>query len=927
MDHFDAFISYSHAADGRLAPAVQSGLQRLAKRVFQRRALRVFRDETGLSTNPHLWGSIETAIDASEWFVLLASPESAASGWVDREVSTWVARKPLDHLLVVVTDGELVFQPEEVADSERTTCLPPSLVAALASEPRWLDLRWARDDAQLDLRNGRFRAAIADLAAPMHDMPKDDLEGDDVRQQKRAKRLAVAGAGLIAMLAVIAAITAVVATDQRTEAQSQRNRAEAEAARATAKSLASQATALTGTDATVSLLLAAEGYRLDQSLDTESGLLTALNGARLLTSLSTPLPDDVSDLAVSPNRSALYVLTLSGDLQAYSTTTLQPMGAPLVTAVSGPWSVDVSDDGSTLAIGTDDGVTVVDVATGEVAARGIGTDGSTAVGALNRDGSMVAVNEVTTDMTSIIDVATGSVLGEVTTGAAAAEFLGDERVAIQALGSTELTVYGLDPSGLTPERVIGSMPPGGGLTLSPDSTVLLAGGLEGSAILLDAATLELRGPVVKTRGSRTGDFFFNEDSSLAGLSSDDGSVTIIDTSTGFEVTVFEGLTGSLVSEFTGADTLVSTSTSGGGSATWSLDGRSAIGDAQSVPAYVGQMRSINGGSTVVAALIGETDSEVIIAPSYDVGSPSVARTFGTLIRAIDVAESAGLVAVYVLDFTDDGTVTGRRIHVASLDDLHDVTLIDAADDPDFVQGLEGVSLSPDGALLAVGHRNGRLSVYDVATGERVLEPMDVDEYPCCLATLAWSPEGGRLHTGGQDGVLRTLDTSTWTLLGERVLAEGQFALRLSALAPDDATLIVPSESGEVFLVDASTGEPRGEPFVAAGTQLQRATLVREGTVLAAQGRDGKLRLWDVATHRSIGPALATNGAYTESLERVSDTVVVSGGEGAVVTWDLDPASWMERACRLAGRNLTSTEWAAYVGGEYRATCEQWPAAP
>ena len=112
--------------------------------------------------------------------------------------------------------------------------------------------------------------------------------------------------------AVIAAITAVVATDQRTEAQSQRNRAEAEAARATAKSLASQATALTGTDATLSLLLAAEGYRLDQSLDTESGLLTALNGARLLTSLSTPLPDDVSDLAVSPNRSALYVLTLSG---------------------------------------------------------------------------------------------------------------------------------------------------------------------------------------------------------------------------------------------------------------------------------------------------------------------------------------------------------------------------------------------------------------------------------------------------------------------------------------------------------------------------------------------------------------------------------------------------------------------------------------
>jgi len=28
---YNAFVSYSHAADGRLAPAVQTGLQRLAR--------------------------------------------------------------------------------------------------------------------------------------------------------------------------------------------------------------------------------------------------------------------------------------------------------------------------------------------------------------------------------------------------------------------------------------------------------------------------------------------------------------------------------------------------------------------------------------------------------------------------------------------------------------------------------------------------------------------------------------------------------------------------------------------------------------------------------------------------------------------------------------------------------------------------------
>ena len=68
---YDGFISYSHAADGRLAPALQRGLQRLAKRWNSRRALHVFRDETGLSTNPHLWSAIETALDDSDWFVLV----------------------------------------------------------------------------------------------------------------------------------------------------------------------------------------------------------------------------------------------------------------------------------------------------------------------------------------------------------------------------------------------------------------------------------------------------------------------------------------------------------------------------------------------------------------------------------------------------------------------------------------------------------------------------------------------------------------------------------------------------------------------------------------------------------------------------------------------------------------------------------------
>src|ERR1700742_3425625 len=70
---YDAFLSYSHAADGRLAPAVQRGLHQLAKPWYRLRALRVFRDQLSLSANPDLWATIATALADSRFFILMAS--------------------------------------------------------------------------------------------------------------------------------------------------------------------------------------------------------------------------------------------------------------------------------------------------------------------------------------------------------------------------------------------------------------------------------------------------------------------------------------------------------------------------------------------------------------------------------------------------------------------------------------------------------------------------------------------------------------------------------------------------------------------------------------------------------------------------------------------------------------------------------------
>jgi TIR domain len=224
---YRAFISYSHAVDGKLAPAVQSALHRLAKPWYKLRAVAVFRDKTSLAANPALWKAIEAALAQSDYFLLMASPESARSPWVNREVQWWLDHRSVDRLLIVVTGGELVWaNHDRDFDWERTSALPPLLRGRFEDEPLYVDLRWARDENDLSLRHSRFRAVVLDVAAPLHQRPKDELDGEDVRQYRRTRQIAWAAGTSLAALTVIASGSAYVAIRQRQLADERRIRAE-----------------------------------------------------------------------------------------------------------------------------------------------------------------------------------------------------------------------------------------------------------------------------------------------------------------------------------------------------------------------------------------------------------------------------------------------------------------------------------------------------------------------------------------------------------------------------------------------------------------------------------------------------------------------------------------------------------------------------
>ena len=108
--------------------------------------------------------------------------------------------------------------------------------------------------------------------------------------------------------------------------------------------------------------------------------------------------------------------------------------------------------------------------------------------------------------------------------------------------------------------------------------------------------------------------------------------------------------------------------------------------------------------------------------------------------------------------------------------------------------------------------------------------------------------------------------------------------------------------------------------LAPGPRLQISI---DGRTLLVPSFNNTVTLYDLPSGRTLGspvPADITE-FITGYLQPDGKAFVVNGSDG-VVRWTLDPADHFEAACRMAGRELTASEWSTHLGnlGPQRATC-------
>lgn len=208
---YTAFISYS-AQDRGLGQRFHTALERfrvpraLRGRVSQFGRIGkgigpIFRDRTDLASHESLSDALTEALADSRYLVVLCSPSSAASRWVNEEIREFRRLGRADRVIPVLVGGEPdVF----AADTRPSGAFPPALIADLdpGAEPFAPDLResHARDSGD------GFEMGLLKVLARMLDVPLSELTQRHFEAERRKRRLALAVAGVMAVLAVGASV-------------------------------------------------------------------------------------------------------------------------------------------------------------------------------------------------------------------------------------------------------------------------------------------------------------------------------------------------------------------------------------------------------------------------------------------------------------------------------------------------------------------------------------------------------------------------------------------------------------------------------------------------------------------------------------------------------------------------------------------------
>ncbi|MEO3816534.1 hypothetical protein [Plantactinospora sp. B24E8] len=918
-------MSYSHQRDKQLAKALEHGLKHLARPWARRPIIRVFRDTTSLSANHDLWSSILGELQESRYFIYLASPEAAASRWVRREIDFWVANRPMEHFLIAVSAGTLVWDPDaNDFDWSRTDALPPTLRGRFPAEPLWVDLAVARLGEKYSLRQGEFRDAVATLAAPLHGRTKDDLDSDDIRQHRQftlVRRLAFA---ILAILLVVAVGAFVVAWQQRNEAL---NRAHVAASQA----MAARSIEVADQDPRTAAQLALYSRSAQQTSESTRALAAAMDanryvvrhlrgGSNAVAGYTGSAGGYDTQVAISRDGGTLAYYSHYDpgqtvhvhDIRTGAERQLETGGFPMGTGF-----LELSADGGLLALEVSPNqIELWDVRqatrlrtlkAGDPSQLANAVDGLWAT-AFSPSGRWLAATYHTSGVDdrqlTIWDAQTGAVLSQGASRVEELAFDEGERLLAWEPGRLRRFATGTRAwTGIGKPRAIGAEEEV--QALFPDGRALISTSSGSTTELWDLLAGRRQG-ITRSGGL------------LAMLPADDASTVV--GARGGEIMIYDTALRSQVTLGSFAWPARSIAVSGDGRwiAAGSTDGAVTLFDADRARTGEALAGSVPKGGDLVshgrlALRVVESTTEVW-AGTDDGGGP---RRLGILPVVVKPGEDAlavsrdGTRAVFVDEgeppFTAELSLwdlpTGEQIGLSDIYFDYDVSF-ETEDGVHFLaDGVHVVVLGRDGPLLIDTRSWARRQIGDEGSGIGAVAASDDGTTLALLDT----PTNTIRVWGWTDGELEKIREVPYESQG------AEFGADLTVSPHGDKVALI-DDDGRLFIVDVDSGEVVNG---LAGNGDDHAVFSRDARLLVQPDRVGPvvvLRFWDTSNAESAGSWTVRQSSDAGMTLPAGDHVVVVASDGSLTVSEVDIDAWRHSLCGLLDSSRPAAPYDRYLSG-------------
>lgn len=198
--------------------------------------------------------------------------------------------------------------------------------------------------------------------------------------------------------------------------------------------------------------------------------------------------------------------------------------------------------------------------------------------------------------------------------------------------------------------------------------------------------------------------------------------------------------------------------------------------------------------------------------------------------------------------------------------------------------VTSMAFSPDGRLIVSGGDDKTLRLWNAKTGQNIGQPLKGHEG--WISSVSFSPDGERIVSGSWDHTLRLWDTNTGQTIGPPLKGHDKEVSSV-AFSPDGKRIVSGSRDKTLRLWDTNTGQPIGQPLEGHEAWINSVAFSPDGGRIVSGSRDKTLRLWDANTSHAIGQPLEGHTDWVSSVafSPHGERIVSGSWDDTLRLWD------------------------------------------